>query len=883
MGTLLRVLNIRPGEIAITFVLFLVYFLVLCTHYFLKPTRDALFLAGSGPAALPLVFMLSAVVSAPLTTLMTKQGRGIPIHRLLVMTFLILALFLVGLRALIQVDASWVDYAFYIWVGIFGAVTTSQFWLLANAVFDSTQAKRLFAILGTGGILGAIAGGELTRFFVSEGMPPEDLLWVSAGVLLAASVLAALAWRLAPKTAAPRVSGRRRTTENEPSGSLRAFQQHLRSRPHLALTMAILAATVSVGTLVDFQFKTVAYGTFSDPSELTGFFGTFYARVSALALVVQIFLSGRLLSSLGTSGSLLVLPVTLVVGTVLMLVSPGLSAAIVLRGGEMTWKYSVDKTARELLFLPLPTALKREAKVIADLFVDRWFRGIAGGLLLILTTGLGFGARGVAVASAVLLATWIILVLRMRPAYTEAFRSMLASGGGHVDVGETRVTDPALLVSFAESMATAEPGTALHMLALAGDAPSPELDARLPDLLSSRSAALRRAAVEAMVTRGVRAPGGEVNVLLIDPEPAVRREAARYMWQEGGKSWLAEALATDDEPLIAAVLDALATHGADADLEAVTPELLERLISRKCGATLRHAIMRFAARRRDPEVSEWILVRLGSRTDRAQARASLAAYGPGILDLLTERIGDPGTKPAHRRALVYVIGEIPDDAAVGALMDELAAGDRELHPHLIRALHRLRRRFAHLDFPAPAVRHALEDEVSAWFAAAQAHHTLASIDVSAPSGRLLLRALAERRDQAVRRVFRLLALIYDPEAMAQAYANVISADRVARANAREYVEQTLDAPERMYVLPMLDTEADVFESGRQLFGLALTEHAETLRYFVTGPDVWLASCAIWASGGVDDHTLGALVRDAQSGRYPLIRETARLALGRRSA
>ena len=109
-----------------------------------------------------------------------------------------------------------------------------------------------------------------------------------------------------------------------------------------------------------------------------------------------------------------------------MVLVPGLPAAMVLRGGDITLKYSVDKTSRELLFLPIPLALKKRTKVFIDMFVDRWARGLAGGMLLLLTMVLEFGSAADRHGDPGLLAGWMILALMMRREYVDSFRRALA-------------------------------------------------------------------------------------------------------------------------------------------------------------------------------------------------------------------------------------------------------------------------------------------------------------------------------------------------------------------------------------------------------------------------------------------------------------------------
>ncbi|GAK98417.1 hypothetical protein JCM19314_2448 [Nonlabens ulvanivorans] len=57
-------------------------------------------------------------------------------------------------------------YAFYLFVGIYALLVTSQFWVLANVIFNIREAKRLFGFIGAGGIAGGIAGGYVTSILV---------------------------------------------------------------------------------------------------------------------------------------------------------------------------------------------------------------------------------------------------------------------------------------------------------------------------------------------------------------------------------------------------------------------------------------------------------------------------------------------------------------------------------------------------------------------------------------------------------------------------------------------------------------------------------------------------------------------------------------------
>ena len=75
-----------------------------------------------------------------------------------------MAAMLVVFWFLFQTDATWVSVAFYVAGLILGVLLISQFWTLANVVYDPRQAKRLFGFIGGGAPLGGIAGSALASY-----------------------------------------------------------------------------------------------------------------------------------------------------------------------------------------------------------------------------------------------------------------------------------------------------------------------------------------------------------------------------------------------------------------------------------------------------------------------------------------------------------------------------------------------------------------------------------------------------------------------------------------------------------------------------------------------------------------------------------------------
>ena len=76
-----------------------------------------------------------------------------------------------------------VSATYYVWVGICGILSISQVWMLANAVWTTRESKRLFGLLGSGGILGGIVAGFLTQSIVHQ-FGTDAILFFMAGLLV---------------------------------------------------------------------------------------------------------------------------------------------------------------------------------------------------------------------------------------------------------------------------------------------------------------------------------------------------------------------------------------------------------------------------------------------------------------------------------------------------------------------------------------------------------------------------------------------------------------------------------------------------------------------------------------------------------------------------
>ena len=897
----------------------LYHFLLLVALYLLKPARDSLFLTELGADQLPFVFILIALVGLPVTAMYSGAGRRFDLKRLVRIATLCVVASFVLLRWLLSMQAPWVFYVFYVGVSIFGILSVSQFWLLANAVFDASQAKRLFVVLGLGGIAGAIAGGGITSLLVrTVGISTRDLILVSVALLLATIPLVDAIWRRRP----PGLGEQARTETEGESGKrplADVIRTVMRSRYQL-LIVGIIAATTLCSTIVDFQFKTISAEAFTDENQLTTFLGAFYGGVSVLSVIFQLLVTYRLLRWVGVGGIIFLLPVMLLGGSVWFLAVPGLAAATCVRGMEGSLSYSTDKTGRELLYLPVPLAVKKRTKVFIDLFVDRTVQGIAGLLLLLFTMVLGLSPRHISLIVMIVAGLWLVLALATRRGYIDAFRAALARREIHAADLTGGITDPSVVRALTVSLRSPNAREVTYALDMLKTVHSPEIESSVVALLDHRDPGVRTGALQTIFGFAGRAHLPDVTRVLADDDLIVRREAihlAAWHDAEGRLPTLERFLREDDQRLVLATIDCIAEYGgrkehalleehADAIFAMPSSDFdveMDRAVARIIGKLKRPEYYRFLEQLIDHEHpavvieairamgeacdSRHVSILLGLLSDtryRAAASTALTRYGPEILETLRDTMTDPAVHLKVRAAVARIISRMPHQESVDILIELLGSIDSRLRFQVIRALNRLRSGFAHLRFNRAGVTAAWVEESRRCYAVLQALQVNdGAIDDDAC--RLLQRALVERKYETLERMFRLLGLRYPAADIYNAYLALLDGNRAVRASAVELLDNTLSAQEKRYLFPIIEAQPGAFpvDGNDGSVETSRPDRSAALARLLEGDDLWLKACAVYCVPSENDRVLWGLVQRTAADPDPTVSETCRLVLDRRKA
>ena len=365
--------DVRAGEAVTALVLAGTLFLLLTAYYLLKVTREPLILMSAGAEVKAYAAAGQALLLLPVLRLHGAVARRVGRLALIATVLLFVATNLLAFAGLLWARVS-IGIAFYLWVGTFNYLLVATFWSFANDLYTPEQGKRLFAIVGLGSSIGALAGAALAGRLLSR-LPPLALMLLAAGILAAAVV--PFAWLDHRNRRRPPTPGQK-PVASEPLTGPGGFQALLEDRYLLLVALLTLLANwvlnsseyVLDRTLLDFA-RSTAHGV-ADPIRFVGQFkATYFWWVNLVGVVGQLFIVSRVLKHLGVGGALLLLPIVSLLGASAMLLLPTLGLIRVAKIAEKGTEYSVQTTGLNALFLVVSRDAKYKAKAVIDTFVVR--------------------------------------------------------------------------------------------------------------------------------------------------------------------------------------------------------------------------------------------------------------------------------------------------------------------------------------------------------------------------------------------------------------------------------------------------------------------------------------------------------------------------------
>jgi ATP/ADP translocase/HEAT repeat protein len=825
--------EIRPNERRAAYTAFFTLFGIMVGHALLETARDALFLAQIPPTQLPWVYLAVAVAALLIFSLQQRQGSArIRDHRSLSFWLLAAAIVTFLFWLMVLDPEPWMFYALYTWLGVFTTIVLIRYWILIGDLFTVTQAKRLFAPIGVGGVLGAIVGSGIARLLTSWFDPRELLL--ASSMAMALSALAPLLWPK-PETTPP--SKRSGLIEMAGTGMALPIRTIL-NRPYLRRVAELLFVSTAALTLVDFLFKFYVANTIA-PDRLGTFFSGAYFVFNILSLFSQLVLVGWLVRALGVNRVLSVLPVLLAAASLGVLLVGGMIPILILKSFDGSLKHSLHRTSSEVLYVPLTTELRTRVKGMIDVVSQRGGQAVTSiVILLVAMRGPTIVILGVLIL--ILCTAWIWIARRLKTHYLDLFRETLneVSVQSRFEFPELDLASLEALIAALNSPNDSEVLATLDLLSEQGRA---HLVPAL--ILYHPSSRVVIRALELFTSSGREDFLPITDRLLEHRDPEVRAAILRARSWTAPSPALFEECASDPSPIVrATALIGMVSYGSSSAPEATKTieEMAEsglneeklalaRAIRYSPGAGYEDIVLELA-KTQNPRVRLAVVAAmqeilsyrfiprlmemLTERNLRTQARTTLVAMGAPVLEKLDLALGDPGLDFPIRRQIPRAISQFTPQPAAEVLMRHLGREpDGSIRYRILRALGRLSASNPNLDLNKTQLYEVIQRTLEALFQVLDWKRVLkegAERDSSrnTPVQELIVALLEHKEVLATERLFRLLGLLYPKDDLQNMYRGTRSTNRKVRSSSQELLEDLLEPPLREAVLALVDDIPD---------------------------------------------------------------------------
>ena len=406
-------------------------FLVLTAYYFIKPVREGWLaisvlqgfskLEVKAYSAFAQSLMLFAVLPA-YAWLATRWPRRQLMVRVGGFFGVMLVVFWLLQPELIFERLPYAGIVFYLFVGIFSVTLVAQFWSFASDLYGPERGKRLFPLVAVGASAGAVAGSWIgEQLLRSAGIQAFDLILLAIVPLAVALWLAARADRRGSHGDPSALTRSRWQEAAAPQGPgayrLIASHGYLAGTALLTLTFSWVVAS---GDNILFGFVQATIEENLAGQELdrsaydravnaatTAFYGNLYFWINLVGLLLQAFLVSRILRYAGFGVLMLTTPLVSLAAYGAMLATPILGIIKIMKIAENSSNYSVNNTARHILWLPTTKQMLYQAKPTIDTLFVRLGDGLAAVTVLVGTRIFSLDIRDFVAVNLVLVVLWI--------------------------------------------------------------------------------------------------------------------------------------------------------------------------------------------------------------------------------------------------------------------------------------------------------------------------------------------------------------------------------------------------------------------------------------------------------------------------------------------
>ena len=399
--------KIEAHELRAVLLSFAFVFTILASYYILRSIRDGL-ASDWTDVELSTIWTFTFFISFLVVALYGFACSKIKFKYLVPGVYAFFALTFFSLYILINTlpEFKLTNQIFYVWVSVFSLLNISVFWSFMADIYSKQQATRLFGFIAAGSSLGAIFGPTISLLLATK-IGSYNLILVSASLLIVPVFIATVLEKI---RASDLGTQEKNQGYDQPLGAniLSGFKEFALNRLLLGIGIFIVLYT-GISTFIYFELKNILVDYNQDLR--TQVWAGMDLAVNVLAVVTAMFATSRLATRFGLSVTLPLVPIIIILGLLIVAVSPILWVVVGLQIVRRAGEYAITKPAREMLFTIVDRESRFKAKSVIDVVVYRagdifWAWAFTG-----LTQVLGMSLAAIALVGAGIASIWSLLAV----------------------------------------------------------------------------------------------------------------------------------------------------------------------------------------------------------------------------------------------------------------------------------------------------------------------------------------------------------------------------------------------------------------------------------------------------------------------------------------
>lgn len=469
--------DIKKGEWPRALALSFFFFLVIAVFWVLKPIKkgalisfykqDALQVLGltfGGAEVEQLAKVVNMIVVFGVVVLFTMLIRRFKRQQVVYIFCGLISIALIYFGFALTNISAFDAWTFYVFGDVFNSIMVATFWAFANDVNSPGESKRLYGIIGLGGVVGGFFGATFVSALVDV-QGARELMSKSAGQLniaqqlqqgfmeiafpvyekiiqfstwlnnsfgysnfeeqmlgrqsllliciLAMAVIALLAWFVntrASDSDEEQQEDEQEEGEKSVSAALEGAKLVFNSKYLLAI-LGIIGFYEIISNIIEFQLSATVETSALQGTEIDSFFGTYGLLIGVVSISVQLFATPYVMNKKSVGMALLILPVLDFILSLGFIAVPILWVAAALSIGDNSLYYSITQSAKESLYTPTSRDAKYKAKAFIDMFGQRSAKVLAVVLNLVVAAYVGIeNVRWLSLATLVVIAAYFMVV-----------------------------------------------------------------------------------------------------------------------------------------------------------------------------------------------------------------------------------------------------------------------------------------------------------------------------------------------------------------------------------------------------------------------------------------------------------------------------------------